>query len=88
MGQDKVVDNFLRHVALLLTRLNYQDVSKHGAKVANAYRLARKELKKINEKRNLLPKTSTSRRPREIQTEVSTHTDNGKRHQYSNGCQR
>lgn len=66
MGQNKVIDSFLRHVGLLLTRLDYQDVSKHGAKVANAYRLARKELKKINEKRNLLPKAPTSRRPRKI----------------------
>lgn len=58
----KHYNSFLRHVDIILSSVDYPDISKHGAKVANAYRLARKELRKLkaNGKDNILsssPKT-------------------------------
>lgn len=56
----KYYNSFLRHVDILLSSIDYPDISKHGAKVANAYRLARKELRKLkaNGKDNILPPSS------------------------------
>lgn len=50
-------ESFLRHVEMLLSGLDYQDISKQGTKVANAYRLARKELRKLkaNGTNNIFP---------------------------------
>lgn len=78
-GDRELTSSFLRHIAVLLSTLDYQDVSKHGSKAANAYRLARKELRKINEKRNLLSQTSPSCNSRKDKTTVSVNTDNSKR---------
>lgn len=42
-----VYTSFLRHVKTLTDAIDYPDVSKHGSRVANAYRLARQELRKL-----------------------------------------
>lgn len=55
MGKDTLIRSFIRHAAIVLDKIDYPDISKQGTKAANAYRLARKELRKINEKGNILP---------------------------------
>lgn len=55
MGKDALIRSFIRHAAIVLDKIDYPDISKQGTRAANAYRLARKELRKINEKGNILP---------------------------------
>lgn len=84
MGKKELTESFLRHVATLLDGLHYPDVSRQGTRVANAYRLARKELRKINEKRNILPPSSASLLSEKAETALPSHSDNGKRSKRGN----
>lgn len=84
MGRKELTESFLRHVATLLDGLHYPDVSRQGTRVANAYRLARKELRKINEKRNILPPPSASLLSEKTETTLPPHSDNGKRSKRGN----
>ena len=84
MDRKELTESFLRHVATLLDGLHYPDVSRQGTRVANAYRLARKELRKINEKRNILPPSSASLLSEKTETTLPPHPDNGKRSKRGN----
>ncbi len=42
-----IYPSFLRHVKTMIDAIDYQDISKHGPRAANAYRLAKKELRKL-----------------------------------------
>lgn len=42
-----IYSSFLRHAKTIFDAVDYQDISKHGTRAANAYRLARKELRKL-----------------------------------------
>lgn len=42
-----IYSSFLRHAKTVIDTIDYQDISKHGTRAANAYRLAKKELRKL-----------------------------------------
>ena len=82
MGKGALIRSFIRHVAIVLDKIDYPDISKQGSRAANAYRLARKELRYINEKGNILPEDATPLLSQQNQTALPPYTDNGQRREH------